>query len=429
MSQDFKPLVSARTVLAFVALVPMAVQPQASVNVNRDMARSMARQLSEVLQKNFYDAQMKSVDLKKVLADAEEKINGTDRMGEMYGAIDEMISKLDDSHTHFVPPEQTRQPKFGFQMKPFGNIVRVFKIKDGSAAEKAGLKLGDAIIAINGIRADRRSYFHTLLYYRIIQPEEVMLIDRLVDGKAQRLTLQAELPVRFGSVERGDPLHYKDRVREAEISYKENPFEYKTYSDIGYVRIPTFTSDLAESTLAKAKDCRALIVDLRGNLGGNTEVLERFAGYFHKDAAEIFQTMFRQKTEKAMARPRAPSFWDVPLVVLVDSESASASEIFARHIQLTGQGMVIGDKTMGAVSVARYFPQRIGVNPWVNYGIETTIARAIFPDGQDLEKMGVTPDKMCIPSAYAISQKVDPCLDMALTELKQKLSLSRLGQN
>ena len=80
--------------------------------------------------------------------------------------------------------------EFGFQMKPFGNIVRVFKVKEGSAAEKAGLKLGDTIIGINGIRADRQHFFHTLFYYRIIQPEEVMIIDVLVDGKPQRLTLR-----------------------------------------------------------------------------------------------------------------------------------------------------------------------------------------------------------------------------------------------
>jgi len=84
---------------------------------------------------------------------------------------------------------------------------------------------------------------------------------------------------------------------------------------------------------------------------------------------------------------------------------------------------------MGAVSVARYYPEQIGINPWVNYGLETTIARAIFPDGQDLEKMGVTPDKMCIPSAYALSQKLDPCLDMALTELKQKVSRAQSEKN
>jgi C-terminal peptidase prc len=418
------------TMLAFAAFIPQLAQPPASVKGSRDTARAMAHQLVDVLQKNFYDPQMKGVDLKKALTDAEAKINATDRVGEMFGAIDEMVGKLDGSHTRFVPPEQTRQPKFGFQMKPFGAIVRVSKIEVGSAAEKAGLKVGDTIIGIDGIIADRQHYFHTLLYYRIVQPEEVMVIDRVVDGKPQRLTLQADVPTRLAVEERSASVfNYLDRVREAEISYKEHPFEFKVYGDVGYVRIPTFASNMAESTLCKAKDSRALIIDLRGNLGGRSEVLERFAGYFHKDTAEIFEAVSRQKTEKVIAKPRTPSFWDVPLVVLVDSESASASEIFARHIQLTGQGVVLGDKTMGAVSVARYYPEQIGINPWVNYGLETTIARAIFPDGQDLEKMGVTPDKMCIPSAYALSQKLDPCLDMALMELKQKVSRAQSEKN
>ena len=79
------------------------------------MARGMAQQLVDVLQKNFYDAQMKGVDLKKALADADERIKATDRMGEMYGAIDEMIGKLDDSHTSFIPPEQAWQPSSVFK--------------------------------------------------------------------------------------------------------------------------------------------------------------------------------------------------------------------------------------------------------------------------------------------------------------------------
>ncbi|HYM77673.1 MAG TPA: S41 family peptidase [Candidatus Dormibacteraeota bacterium] len=382
----------------------------------------IARGVAEVLQKHFYDPQMKGVDWKKALADAESKINATDRVGEMYGAIDEMVLQLDDSHTRFIPPEQTRQPKFGFQLKPFGNATRIYKIQETGPAAQAGLKLGDTIVGIDGVPADRKHYFHTLIYYRFIQPEEVMVVDVLVDGIPKRLTLQAELPTRLAAVEAGDHAYFLDRVREAEILSKETPFQSERYGDVGYVRIPSFETDRAERALWKVKDARALVVDLRGNLGGSTEVLERFAGYFHKDNTEIMKAAFRGKSESVIAKPHTPSFWDVPLVVLVDSESASASEIFARHIQLTGRGMVIGDKTMGAVSVAQYFPQTIGINPFVPYGVETTVARAIFPDNQDLEKVGVTPDKMCIPSAYALAQKKDPCLDMAMTTLKEKLN-------
>jgi len=88
---------------------------------------------------------------------------------------------------------------------------------------------------------------------------------------------------------------------------------------------------------------------------------------------------------------------------------------------LTGHGIVIGDKTMGAVSGAQLFVQHVGADPGVFYGAQTTVMHATFPDGQDLEKVGVTPDTMCIPSAYALQQEKDPCLDLAMSTLKAKL--------
>jgi len=91
-------------------------------------------------------------------------------------------------------------------------------------------------------------------------------------------------------------------------------------------------------------------------------------------------------------------------------------------MQLSGRGIVIGDKTMGAVSLARPFVQKIGADPAVFYGVQATVGHGTFPDGQDIEKVGVTPDKMCIPSTYALAQKKDPCLEMAMQALKEKLN-------
>lgn len=395
---------------------------QGTLKSNRELARMIAQGVAELLKKNFYDAQMKGVDWKKTVETAETKIAASNNIGEMYAAIDEIVLALDDSHTNFLPPWQTQEPRFGVQMKPFGDVVHVYQIKANGPAAKAGLKLGDTVIGIDGLPADRKHYLHTLTYYRFIQPAGVMVLDLVRDGKRERLTLQADVHKRFGLEMVYDVSHFFDAVREEESFEQEHTFQFAKYDDIGYVRIPNFEVDTAEKALWKVKGSRALIVDLRGNLGGAIIELQRFAGYFHKDETEIIKGVYRDKTEKLMAKPLQPSFWDVPIVVLVDSESASASEIFARHLQLTGRGTVIGDKTMGAVSIARYFEQKIGADPAVFYGVQATVGHAIFSDGQDIERLGVTPDKMCIPTAFAIAQKKDPCVDMALTTLKEKLS-------
>ena len=75
---------------------------------------------------------------------------------------------------------------------------------------------------------------------------------------------------------------------------------------------------------------------------GEFEDLQRVAGYFDKSETELFTEIRRGKTQKITAKPRQPSFSDVPIAVLVDSESASASELLARHLQLSGRAVIIG---------------------------------------------------------------------------------------
>jgi len=404
-----------------LALFPTILAAQGTLKGNRDLMRGIASGVADIIQKRFYDPSLKGIDLKKELEGVQAKIAASNNVGEMYAAIDAMVQKMDDSHTHFLPPWQTQEPRFGFLAKPFGEVVRVYQIRKKSPAEKAGLKLGDTILGIDGVVADRKHYLKTFYHYRAIQPAGMMILDLLRDGKRERVTMPAEIHTRFGVELVYDTYRYNDFLREAETVSQENPFEYVKKDDIGYVKVPNFGVDTAEKTLWKVKDVRALIVDLRGNLGGDERVLQRFTGYFASNDVEIFTEHARDKSQKLMAKPQKPSFSDVPVVVLVDSESASASEIFARHMQLTGHGIVIGDKTMGAVSGAQLFVQHVGADPGVFYGAQTTVMHATFPDGQDLEKVGVTPDTMCIPSAYALQQEKDPCLDLAMSTLKAKL--------
>src|SRR6266478_3684356 len=87
------------------------------------------------------------------------------------------------------------------------------------------------------------------------------------------------------------------------------------------------------------------------------------------------------------------------LIVLIDSRSASASEIFARVIQLEKRGVVIGDHSAGAVMEALQYPHELGLDTIIPYGVSVTEADVIMADGKSLEKAGVTPDELILPSA------------------------------
>ena len=75
-----------------------------------------------------------------------------------------MVRKMDDSHTKFLPPWQTLEPRFGFQVKPFGDTVRAYKIKEKGPAEKAGLLVGDTVLGIDRpAMLDLNNRFHDRL--------------------------------------------------------------------------------------------------------------------------------------------------------------------------------------------------------------------------------------------------------------------------
>lgn len=132
--------------------------------------------------------------------------------------------------------------------------------------------------------------------------------------------------------------------------------------------------------------------------------------------------MGRKKTETLRAKPRKPIIAG-PMFILVDSETASSAEIFARHFQLSVRGKVIGDHTSGRVLRAEYFSRKMGADIAVLYGINISVGRGLFPGGEDLEKRGVTPDVTCIPTGEQLKAGQDVCRGVAYGMARTALGL------
>ena len=118
---------------------------QGPVKSNRDLMRSIAQGVHDIVKKNYYDPALKGIDWDKELQDTQQRIDASNTPGEMLGAIYAMVRKIDDSHTNFLPPWQTLEPRFGFQCKPYGDTVRIYRVKEKGPADKAGLKVGDTV--------------------------------------------------------------------------------------------------------------------------------------------------------------------------------------------------------------------------------------------------------------------------------------------
>jgi carboxyl-terminal processing protease len=131
----------------------------------------------------------------------------------------------------------------------------------------------------------------------------------------------------------------------------------------------------------------------------------------------VFTQVGRDGRKEVVAKGAGKDRYQGPVVVLVDAESASASEIFARTMQLTGRGKVIGDHTAGAVRESMGYRHSIGTEIIVAYGMSVTVADLVMPDGGKLENVGVTPDELILPTGEDIAAGNDPALARALTML------------
>jgi len=171
-----------------------------------------------------------------------------------------------------------------------------------------------------------------------------------------------------------------------------------------------------------------LILDLRGNGGGYVVTLEALAGYFVDKDTKIADLKGRKEMKPQVAKSRGKDVYTGKLVVLIDSASGSASEIFARFVQLKQRGIVIGDRSAGAVMQSRSFAMELGVNTVVPYGMSITNADVIMEDGVSLEHAGVQPQLPLLPTGADLAAGRDPVLAAAFKLLNQDVSPEQAGK-
>ena len=193
-------------------------------------------------------------------------------------------------------------------------------------------------------------------------------------------------------------------------------------------KMPQFDLDErgVDDMMGKAKKRKALILDLRGNPGGAETTLKYLLGYFVDAELKIGDIKRRKETKPLLAKPQGGGFKG-KLVVLIDGESGSSAEVFARMIQMQKAGTVIGDRSAGAVMRAKGYDFQIGADVVVFYGASITDADLIMTDGQSLERKGVTPDELILPTGADLAAKRDPILSRAAALVGLKLDPEKAG--
>jgi carboxyl-terminal processing protease len=418
-----------RLVSLFVLFCLLSSANAADLGNERGRMKHILDTVARDVEKNYYDPNLHGLEWKALVAEARAKIDKAQSAGEMITAIVAVLNKLNDSHTVFLPPGRVNKTLFGFDAKAFGENVYVYEVEKGGAAEGAGLKRGDQILSVNGFNALRENIETIMLYLRVLRPAPALKLEVARGAQAQTITVNARIKQGTTMVDLTDSFNIWSLVREAEVG---EMYHYGNYDGgIGFLQLPSFNADTESSTflqglVKKVAANKAFVIDLRGNPGGTVPTLAQFSGFFDDQPTVIAQIKGR-KSEDMKIKPQKTTL-SGPLFVLVDSQTASAAEIFARHFQRIGRAKVIGDHTSGRVTAARFFPEQEGIDSVVPYGVEVTIGHVIFPGDEDLEKKGVTPDHVCIPTGEHLARDADPCLGMAVMMARKSLGLAESPQ-
>lgn len=400
---------------------------------DRERGKAILTALKDDIKKNYYDASFRGINLDTRFKSAEEKVQQATSNGQIFGIIAQTLIDFNDSHTFFLPPSRISKIEYGWQIQMIGDKCYVVAVKPDSDADKKGLKAGDEVLTINGFSPSRQDLWKIQYAYNILRPQvSVRFNVKKPDGKESQIDVTTKITqgkaIRDLTDDEGSD--FLDMIREQENNNQLNRHRFLQLEDVVIWKMPQF--DLSEEKVDKAMDIvkksKALIIDLRSNPGGLVDMLKYLSGYFFEKDLKIGVLKGRKDTKDLMAKSQGKKVYNGKVVVLVDSKSASCSEIFSRLMQLEKRAIVVGDKTSGSVMISRSYRHQLGMDTVIFYGVSVTELDLIMGDNKSLEHNGVMPDEILLPNASDLSLEKDPVMVRALEILGKSIIPEKAGQ-
>jgi len=324
----------------------------------------------------------------------------------MRGAIKGMLEALGDQHTSYIDPEQLKSFNTQLQGEEYEGIgawvdtsseyLTIISPMPGSPAEKAGLKNGDQVIAVDG--EDMTGIDGELVRQRVIGPA----------GSTVVLTIRRP----------GKPDPFDVKIARASIT-SSNVIGRMLDNNVAYVHLIAFgdekTTEDLRTTLSQLLDQHpvGLILDLRNNGGGYLNSAIDVASEFMDNGVIVYE-QYGDGTRNTFEAKGGGVATEIPMVVLINEGSASASEIVAGAIQDQQRGQLVGTKSYGKGSV------QVWTDLVDNQGaVRVTVARWLTPNERTIHGVGLTPDVEVQITEEDIQNGRDPQLDKAVELLTQ----------
>ncbi|MFN4212827.1 MAG: S41 family peptidase, partial [Microgenomates group bacterium] len=362
--------------------------------LNVDDKKSQAKDLDFSL---FWDTwekiEQKFIDKKKL-----------DPKKMFYGAIKGMVASLDDPYTFFLTPEENKQSKQDLEGKfegigaqlgmKEGRIIVVAPLKN-SPAEKSGVAAGDFINKVDG--APTKGW--TL-------PQAV---SKIRGPKGTKVTLTLE---RSGKEIEVTITRQEIKIPSIELSYEKSKVAYLKVNQFGETTNDEWDKAVIEVKKRwQKKEIKGLILDLRDNPGGYLEGSVYLASEFLPIGALVVKQESTDSLTKDYRVVRPGQLINIPLVILINKGSASASEILAGSLRDHKKATLVGEKTFGKGSVQEALDLKEGA------GLHVTVAKWILPNGDWINSKGIEPDikvENKIKEGETLTKKDDLQLEKAI---------------
>lgn len=419
-------------IVVFVLLVPVARSQQLSSN-ERELADSMLKQISSDVQHEYYDAKLHGLDWNALVLQARQRIAKAPDVTVANADIAALLESLNDSHTFFEPPRYLKTVDYGWKFQMFGERCYVTEVSSGSDAEKKGMNPGDEVFTIDGFEVERDSIARMQYTMNVLVPTSGLRVElRKPAGKVERLDVASAVVANEAVTGLGGSTidTYWHRLGEEKNWDRLRPQYKELGPELMILQVPAFvqTGLEVDELFKKARNHKTLIIDLRGTPGGSVDSLLAYLGEVFDHDFKVSDLVTRNNTKPLMVKGNRHEAFSGKLIVLIDSQSASAAEIFSRVVQLERRGTILGDCSSGMVMEAQQFLHQLASNVTYTYVDSITVADMIMSDGKSLERTGVMPDKILLPTATDLSNKLDSILSEAAREAGVALSPEDAGK-
>lgn len=297
----------------------------------------------------------------------------------LYGAIKGLVASLEDPYSYFLTPEENQQSKddlggryegIGAELGMRDNRIIVVAPLENSPAKQAGVRSGDIIVAVDD------------------QPTKGWTITQAVD----KIRGEQGTTVKLTIIRVNKELEIKIKRQQIKV----DSVKLRTLKKVAYLKVSHFGDntvsewDKAVSTVKsqwERQDIIGLVVDMRGNPGGYLDGAVYLASEFLPEGAVVVKQEYADRPAREYRVTRIGILSDIPLVVLINEGSASASEIFAGALRDHERAFLIGKKSFGKGSIQE------ALDLSGSTGLHLTIAKWVLPNGDWINSKGIEPSQ------------------------------------